>query len=90
MVDYAHGQRITPEVWELSALDLSIQQYENRCKNYFYKNKKVPGESDTQRTDRLNELKGVKGYLDLERNRIMSMISVEGQLQAYRDKYKHL
>ena len=80
MVDYAHGQRITPEAWELSALDLSIQQYENRCKNHFYKTKKVPGETKPERTDRLNELKEAKALLDLERNRIMSMISVEGQL----------
>ncbi|WP_193164108.1 AHH domain-containing protein [Microbulbifer hainanensis] len=87
-MEYDHGQRITPHVWELSPLDLSIQQYDNRCKNYHYKKRKAAGETEEQRNKRLADLKEAKALLDLERRRIMCMTSVQAQLQAYRDEHK--
>lgn len=89
-MQYDHGCRVTAEVWELSPLDLSIQQYETRCKNYHYRKLKVPNETAEQRTARLTGLKAARQYLDLERNRLMSMISVESQLDIYRNEFKHL
>ncbi|WP_370978596.1 AHH domain-containing protein [Agaribacterium sp. ZY112] len=89
-MEYDHGKRVTPEVWELSPLDLSIEQYENRCKNYHYKKRRVSGETPEERDHRLGEMKKAKALLDLERGRIMSLLSVEGQLKQYRDEYKSI
>jgi A nuclease family of the HNH/ENDO VII superfamily with conserved AHH len=89
-MEVSHGKRLSPQVWELSPLDLSIYQYEQKCKNYHYRKKKVPGETEEQREKRLCELKEAKAYLDLEKGRIVSMISVESQLQKYRDEHKTL
>ncbi|MGH1373164.1 MAG: hypothetical protein ACRBBW_14075 [Cellvibrionaceae bacterium] len=44
-MEVSHGKRLSPQVWELSALDFSIYQYEQRCKNYHYKKKRVAGET---------------------------------------------
>ena len=87
-MEVSHGKRISPQVWELSPLDLSIYQYEQRCKNYYYKKKPPSGETPEQRQARLTELKQAKAYLDLEKRRILSMTSVEAQLAAYRDEYR--
>lgn len=87
-MEYDHGKRVTPHVWELTPLDLSIQQYENRCKNYHYRNLKVPSETEEQRTKRLADLKVAKGQLEQERRRIMSLVSVQNQLQQYRDELR--
>lgn len=90
MIDYDHGIRISAEVWELSPLDLSIQQYETRCRDYHYRKIKKPNETQEARTDRLNKLKENKAYLDLEKNRIMSMIFLDGPLELYRSEHKQL
>ncbi len=89
-MEVSHGKRLSPQVWELSPLDLSIYQYEQKCKNYHYRKKKVPGETEEQREKRLCDLKEAKAYLDLEKGRIVAMVSVEAQLQAYRDEFKDL
>ena len=89
---YVAGRQTEPEVWELSPLDLSIYQYETKCKNYYYRKCKVPNETPEERSARLTELKKAKVLLDLEHNRIMSMIDVEEQLllREYRDEYRSL
>jgi hypothetical protein len=71
---------------------LLIYQYETKCKNYYYRKCKVPNETPEERSNRLTELKEAKVLLDLEHNRIMSMIDVEEQLllREYRDEYRSL
>jgi hypothetical protein len=88
-MEVSHGKRISPQVWELSPLDLSIYQYEQRCKNYYYKKKPPFGETEKQRDLRLGELKEAKAYLDLEKRRIIAMTSVEAQLDAYRNEFRN-
>ena len=88
-MEVSHGKRISPQVWELSPLDLSIYQYEQRCKNYYYKKKPPFGETEKQRELRLSELKEAKAYLDLEKRRIIAMTSVEAQLDAYRNEFRN-
>jgi hypothetical protein len=61
-MEVSHGKRISPQVWELSPLDLSIYQYEQRCKNYYYKKKPSFGATKKQRDLRLGELKEAKAY----------------------------
>ncbi|WP_445362957.1 AHH domain-containing protein [Microbulbifer sp. ANSA003] len=87
-MEYDHGRRVTPHVWELSPLDLCIQQYENRCKNYHYRKLKVAGETEEQRKERLAGLKVEMEQLKHERRTIMSMVSVQSQLQQYRDEFR--
>jgi hypothetical protein len=91
-MEYIRGKRAEAEVWELSPLDYSIQQYEQKCRNYHYRKCKVPNETEQQRAERLGELRTAKVHLDLEHNRIMAMIDVEEQLvlQNYRDEYRAL
>jgi|TARA_Y100001934_G_scaffold283626_1_gene404938 hypothetical protein len=87
-MEVSHGKRVSPHVWELSPLDLSIYQYEQRCKNYYYKKKPPSGETPEQKVLRLAQLKQDRMFLDLEKRRILSMTSVEAQLAAYRDEYR--
>jgi A nuclease family of the HNH/ENDO VII superfamily with conserved AHH len=87
-MEVSHGKRLSPQVWELSPLDLSIYQYEQKCKNYHYRKKKVPGETEDQRKTRLSELKEARAYLDLEKKRILCLASVESQLDKYRNEFK--
>ncbi|MCO1336508.1 AHH domain-containing protein [Microbulbifer sp. OS29] len=96
-MEYDHGKRITPHVWELSPLDSSIHQYEKRCKEHHSENRVVPGETKEQRTQRLAKYDDAKEHLKGERARIMSMVSVQeqlreqnkkNQLQQYRDEFK--
>ncbi len=63
MAEYSHGQRAAPHSWELSPLDLSIEQYEKKCKDYYYRKEKVPGETDAQRKQRLDRLTEAKKHL---------------------------
>ena len=90
MVEYVHGKRVTPDVWELSPLDQSIYEYERKCKQYHYKTLKKPGETPEQRSLRLNELSKAKDHLDSEEHRLLSMIAVDSRLQAYRDEHRDL
>lgn len=79
-----------PAHWELSPLDLSIQEYEKRCKDYYYRKVKKHDETEAQREERLAELSEAKTLLTHEKQRLMTMISVEAQLQQYRDEFKSL
>ncbi|GAB2508881.1 AHH domain-containing protein [Microbulbifer agarilyticus] len=91
MTQIVKGKRVSAEVWELSPLDLSIDLYEKRCKDYFYRIKKQPGETPEQRQSRLDELKKTKKLLDLEASRIQAMISIEEQikLREYQDEFRN-
>ncbi len=90
MVDVFRGQRQTPLTWELSLLDLSIQEYERKCKDYHYRKLKKTNETPTERDQRLLELSKAKAHLDTEYLKLYTMAQVDGKLQAYRDEFKHL
>lgn len=89
-MEYDHGRRVTPEVWELSPLDLSIYEYERKCKDFYCRKAKPENETEAQRKSRLGELKTAKSQLDREFSRLMALVSVEEQLENYRNEFSDL
>lgn len=89
MTEYSHGKRVSLETWEMSPLELSIYQYEQRCKNYYYKTRKKPNETDEERSARLDELAIAKQHLKVELKKILAMAQVQEGLRKYRTEFDH-
>lgn len=78
MVDIHKGHRETPLTWELDPLDLSIQQYEQKCKQYHYRSLKKENETNEERTERLSSLAVAKAHLDAEYLKLFAIAQIQG------------
>lgn len=90
MVDIHKGRQETLLTWELDPLDLTIQQYEQKCKQYHYRSLKRDNETSEERTERLSSLAKAKEHLDAEYLKLFAMAQVQERLETYREEFKHL